>query len=101
MMPEEGVGLLFQSYQSSITDQFEFLQETWANNKNFPIPNAGLDPIIGQSEEKKSTGQFATIWGDPGSFKTAEFSQFVTMKGGEYFFTPSIPFFNFINNTSK
>lgn len=101
MMPEEGVGLLFQSYQSSITDQFEFLQETWANNKNFPIPTAGLDPIIGQSEEKKSTGQFAAIWGDAGSFKTAEFSQFVTMKGGEYFFTPSIPFFNFIKNTSK
>ena len=93
LMPEGGVGLLFQSFQASIVTQFEFLQQTWANNPNFPSPNAGLDPIIGESQAMKSTGPFPTKWGDATSNKVADFPQFVNLKGGEYFFAPSITFF--------
>jgi len=33
----------------SIVDQFEFLQQKWVDNPNFPfdIKNPGVDPIIG------------------------------------------------------
>lgn len=95
LMPEGGVGLLFQSFQASLVNQFEFLQQTWANNINFPSPNAGLDPIIGESAALKSRGPFPVIWGgDPKSNIEADFPQFVNLRGGEYFFTPSITFFN-------
>lgn len=30
-------GLLFACYQSSITDGFQFIQRSWANNPNFPF----------------------------------------------------------------
>jgi Dyp-type peroxidase family len=98
--PEKDVGLLFMSYQASINNQFEFIQNNWANSPNQPDPNnpegtsnkpVGIDPIIGQGVEKR-IGEFATTWGDPGTLKEADFKSFVTMKGGEYFFAPSISF---------
>ncbi|MVM35253.1 peroxidase [Spirosoma sp. HMF4905] len=94
-MPTGGVGLLFMSFQHSLINQFEFIQKTWVNDVNFPIPNAGKDPIIGQTKPptSSSTGEFARTWGDASSMKPAStFPDFVTMKGGEYFFAPSIPY---------
>ena len=43
-------GLAFLSYQSSITNGFEFVQRSWANNTGFifgkpNFPNPGFDPI--------------------------------------------------------
>lgn len=93
--PEKGVGLLFMSYQASIANQFEFIQKNWANNPTFPNFNPGkpdgLDPIIGQGEGTRK-GAFAQTWGDANSMREGSFEQFVTMKGGEYFFAPSMAF---------
>ncbi|WP_342087712.1 Dyp-type peroxidase [Dyadobacter sp. OTU695] len=92
--PEDGVGLLFMCYQSSIERQFEFIQQAWANHGEIGPGNfVGQDAIIGQ-------GPNATIKSLPGQWNTdddrqnvpTEFRDFVTMKGGEYFFTPSIGF---------
>ena len=104
--PEKDVGLLFMSYQKSITNQFEFIQKNWANSPNQPTidpddtdgPNAevvGIDPVIGQikgGQNRISIGEFAKTWRDPESMKEASFEQFVTMKGGGYFFAPSMSF---------
>ena len=68
--PGEERGLLFVSYQASIANQFEFVQQSWANNPGFvfgrsrppspgplssaPVPpgntpvTVGVDPLIGQ-----------------------------------------------------
>ncbi|RIV25296.1 Dyp-type peroxidase [Fibrisoma montanum] len=93
--PEDGVGLLFMSYQASIVKQFEFIQKSWVNNPSFPnFDNDeldGIDPIIGQGQGTR-TGRFATDWGESGSSESASFEQFVHMKGGEYFFAPSMSF---------
>jgi Dyp-type peroxidase family len=88
--PENGVGLLFMCYQRHIPNQFEFLQHFWANNGQVGNKNVGQDGIIGQGPN--TTNRFLPVqWGqaakqaDPIAFK-----DFVTMRGGEYFFTPSI-----------
>jgi Dyp-type peroxidase family len=95
--PEGGVGLLFMCFQASIENQFEFMQKMWANNSNFVKPSVGIDPVIGQARPGELLVQqtWPTTWGGT---KDAEahpvekqaFSGFVKMKGGEYFFAPSI-----------
>ncbi len=91
--PVEGaVGLLFQCYQASIPDQFGFMQHSWANNPDFPKQNVGIDPIIGQGEAPILDQQWPPVYGDAGQPQASSFSGFVTMRGGEFFFTPSIPF---------
>jgi Dyp-type peroxidase family len=89
--PTRGVGLLFQSYQANIENQFERIQKFWANDINFNSPETGLDLIIGQGNYP-SKNLYNSEWGNSDTLKVANFDQFVTMKGGEYFFAPSIPF---------
>lgn len=92
-MPTGDVGLLFMSFQASIIDQFEFIQKMWANDDAFEQNGTGIDPIIGQDRKTNTThGQLPTIYGDSSSMVPISFKSFVTMKGGEYFFAPSIPF---------
>ncbi len=92
-MPNGGVGLLFMSFQKSIENQFEFIQRNWVNNENFPNTKNGIDPIIGQNgTDNISVGKFAKVHGAISSMEEKSFESFVTMKGGEYFFAPSIPF---------
>ncbi|AUD05139.1 Dyp-type peroxidase [Spirosoma pollinicola] len=91
----DGVGLLFMSYQASIINQFEFIQKNWVNNSSFPhldlsVPD-GLDPVIGQGMPREA-GAFPARYGNPLTLTRAGFDQFVHMKGGEYFFAPSMNF---------
>jgi Dyp-type peroxidase family len=75
-------GLVFACYQASIADQFDFLQDQWADNSEFPAQAAGPDPVIGPA------GQ-ATI---PGTTTTpTPLARFVSLQGALYAFTPSIP----------
>jgi len=82
-----GRGLLFTCYQSSITNGFQFLQQTWANNPNFPPftgKTPGLDPLIGQ-------GVRNTDALDPlNEAGVTSLPPFILPKGGEYFFTPGL-----------
>lgn len=93
--PEGGVGLLFASFQTSIENQFEFTQSTWANNPGFPSPGAapapGTDPVMGQVTTPANTQQTPLHWGDPATAKQPQsFGGFVKLKGGEYFFAPVV-----------
>jgi deferrochelatase/peroxidase EfeB len=91
--PVQGpVGLLFQCYQASIPDQFGFMQVSWANNPNFPAPGVGIDPIIGQGNPDNPAQKWPPAYDSPDNAEALPFGGFVTMKGGEFFFTPSIPF---------
>jgi Dyp-type peroxidase family len=91
--PTGDVGLLFMAYQSSLEDQFEFTQRNWVNNPNFKIGGTGIDPIIGQPAGP-SGQKWPVIYGQTVSDgkKEDDFSGFVTMRGGEYFFAPSISY---------
>ncbi|WP_333336931.1 MULTISPECIES: hypothetical protein [unclassified Microcoleus] len=101
--PETGSGLLFLCFQADIENQFNFMQSAWANQKNFCQINVGPDPLIDQVSGKASgqpigTQKWPEKWGEA---ETAQydFSLRVTMKGGEYFFAPSISFINNIGLT--
>ncbi|MCJ1240810.1 hypothetical protein MMC14_008814 [Varicellaria rhodocarpa] len=107
-----GRGLLFAAYQSSLAQGFQFIQKSkfsfshendfgslinnrvgWANNTGFPInkPIApGFDAIIGQAPD---AGPRTLSGTNPNSQSTelALNADWVVPKGGEYFFSPSIP----------
>ncbi len=91
------VGLLFQAFQSDIARQFEFIQRTWVDNPNFPelllLPglNTGDDALIGQ--HPRAAQKWPRTWGRSGRFVDRlrfNFGDFVRLRGGEYFFTPSL-----------
>ena len=91
-LPTAGRGLLFVCYQRSIRNQFEFLQAQWGNKRDFPVSEAGIDPIIGQvsqSVAQRWPQKFATLASPRTEFAM---QNFVTLKGGEYFFAPSRSF---------
>lgn len=97
------VGMMFMCFQSNIGNQFAFMQEKWANTPSFPKSGTGRDPLIGQESTGESvSGQpqqardgektnYPRNWSKKGT-QTFTFRQCVTMKGGEYFFAPSISF---------
>lgn len=81
-------GLLFVSYQTSIGNQFEFLQNVWANDVGKPTPHlapdSGEDLIIGQTESRDRFVRF----GPEGPTVRTE-TEWIRPTGGGYFFAPS------------
>jgi deferrochelatase/peroxidase EfeB len=90
------VGLLFMCFQASIANQFAFMQLAWVNNEGFLRPNTGLDPVIGQGPPGGAPAPIPQTWhnqwGQANPTTKFSFGQFVTLKGGEFFFAPCIPF---------
>lgn len=90
-------GLLFVCYQSNLGQGFQFLQKSWANEKTFPpktdavppVADPGIDPIIGVGIPREMVGASP----DPSAANQAVnfTAKWVIPRGGEYFFSPSIP----------
>ncbi|WP_158501962.1 Dyp-type peroxidase [Vitiosangium sp. GDMCC 1.1324] len=111
---EDGRGLIFVAYETSLVDQFEFVTRAWVNNPNFKEssqpPDAtqpgGHDPIIGQNNNPNAQGardrirEFnLTFVDNQGNPKLQRVStnmmdpaerDWVIPTGGEFFFAPSI-----------
>lgn len=103
-------GLMFVCYQTSIADQFEFVQQSWANNPGFvsaAIPplvkyrpgdgtpvNVGFDPIIGQNKDhtqERTTDEPIANYPSGNTRSTLhEPSDFVIPTAAAYFFVPSL-----------
>jgi len=79
----EDRGLLFICINADIERQFEFIQQTWANNPKFGGLYNDRDPLLGSSPSN------LTIPRDPIRFQFTDLPRFVTVKGGGYFFLPS------------
>lgn len=92
-------GLLFLSYQTSISQQFEFLCSQWMNSAMLPrnpsaiIEGLGFDMVVGQSSTT-ARNRFAYL---PNTTAQQRLStdaflprDWVVATGGGYFFTPSI-----------
>lgn len=87
--PAQNVGLLFMSYQSNLVEQFEFLLATWARGLGFPGKDKTFDQLMGPAGGPDPSWNL--LWGEE-SGKAVPFSRFVMLKGGEYFFVPSLSF---------
>ncbi|OSS49473.1 hypothetical protein B5807_05479 [Epicoccum nigrum] len=85
--PDTGRGLLFACYQSTIENGYRFIQTAWANQPGFPSPGAGLDVTIGQGKASDPASPFQI---GTKSVNIKPINDFVTAKGGEYFFAPSM-----------
>ncbi|TPG53533.1 hypothetical protein EAH89_16330 [Roseomonas nepalensis] len=99
--PQHDSGLLFMAYMASLEAGFEFTQRSWANNPSFvgnlnPAagrPSTGVDPVIGQTATAAERAHRYLDGHTPGAVpKTLSFENFVHLKGGEYFFAPSLSF---------
>lgn len=90
-------GLLFASYQTSIVNQFEFVQRHWANNPEFKLQSddgklkSGHDFIIGQSNHggRRNRRFVLPVEGQSPIILETE-NDWVIPTGGGYFFQPSI-----------
>ena len=84
---------LNSTYNVDIVCQFEFTQSSWVNKPAF-AQGTGLDPIIGQGNSAAGFQKWLNVWGQANKDPSTgfDFSHFVTMKGGEYFFAPSLSF---------
>jgi Dyp-type peroxidase family len=95
-------GLLFLCFQANVEEQFEFIQRTWVDNKHFPTSvltngllqhNTGDDPLIGQGKDEAQ--RWPKKWNDAErGKKSVNVEAAVNLRGGEYFFAPSLPFLN-------
>lgn len=84
-------GLHFIGINTSIANQFEFIQHDWLNNPKFePGLEADADPIVGAQDPKhpERTNQF-TIQDEPVKRKICGLQRFVDVVGSGYFFMPS------------
>ena len=86
-------GLHFICLNANISRQFEFLQNAWVANTKFSGVTGESDPLLGNREALPGcpvTGNF-TISGD-GMLRqrVSGLPQFVTVRGGAYFFLPSL-----------
>ena len=76
-------GILFQCFQSSLANQFELHMGVWAHD---PLrPGGGADPILGAPGKRT----FPLAGG--GTVSVAFDAPLTTVRGGEYFYFPSIP----------
>lgn len=89
--PKDEVGILFGCFNADINRQFEFIQYTWANYPKFKQLYADPDPFIGVRENPEpGIQQQFTIPQETASKYITDLKSFVTVKGGTYFFFPSV-----------
>ncbi len=103
-LPEGGVGLIFMCFVADIQDQFEFMQQSWANNEGFVNDNVGIDPIIGQHNGSFTAQRWNKTWNDTSAQPASvdfKFADAVKMKGGAYFFAPSMSFLDKLKVSSN
>jgi Dyp-type peroxidase family len=100
--PAWEVGLLFTCFNADISRQFEFIQYTWANYPKFKQLYNDPDPLIGVREHPEP-GQLQnfTIPEEPVCKTITGLKRFVTIRGGAYFFFPSISAIRYLATLKK
>jgi len=88
-------GLHFICLNSDLERQFEFVQQTWINNPVFAGLLDETDPLVGRRTAQSggdddTPGNTMTIQAEPIRTRVYGLRDFVTVKGGAYFFLPGL-----------
>ena len=100
--PDAERGLRFICLNANISRQFEFVQTAWLANAKFEGTDEG-DPVAGNREPHwaaGSTDTFAMPQESGLPRRIGAMSQFVTVRGGGYFFMPGISALRYLARTS-
>ncbi|MFF7082341.1 Dyp-type peroxidase [Streptomyces lavendulae] len=80
-------GLHFLCLGANISRQFEFVQHTWLNNAHFNGLYDGPDPVVAPRQDHDAT---FTVQAVPVRTRYRGLPQFVSIRGGAYFFLPGL-----------
>jgi Dyp-type peroxidase family len=86
-------GLRFICINANISRQFEFLQNAWIINSKFSGLTGESDPLLGNRQPLPGcpvTADFTKPKDDGLGSRVSGLPQFVTVRGGAYFFLPSL-----------
>jgi deferrochelatase/peroxidase EfeB len=85
--------LHFICLNGNILRQFEFLQNAWIANTKFDAMSGESDPLLGNRQPIWGcpvTNDFNIPKGDGLRQRVSGLEQFVTVRGGAYFFLPGL-----------
>ena len=99
-------GVHFFCVNASLKSQFEFVQQTWANNPRFGGLNDNMDPLTSSPcDEKTASRMTIARRGAPaagaGALRTQVLPRFVTVKAGAYLFLPSLTALRFLGRARR
>jgi deferrochelatase/peroxidase EfeB len=83
--PDDERGLHFICLCGNIARQFEFIQHTWVASTKFAGLYDEQDPLLGTN--RRDGGTF-TVQADPVRRRVGGLPEFITVRGGGYFFLP-------------
>jgi len=92
-------GLLFVALNANISRQFEFVQNAWMMNTKFDGMTGESDPLLGHREPLPGcpTTSHFTLNREAGlRRRVSAIPQFTTVRGGGYFFLPSVSALRYI-----
>ena len=91
--PDEEIGLRFVCLNANISRQFEFVQTAWVASTKFGGLTQESDPLLGNRQPIAGcpmTDTFTLPQPSGAALRLREVPQFVTVRGGAYFFLPSL-----------
>ncbi|MEG9438843.1 hypothetical protein JAO29_22125 [Edaphobacter sp. HDX4] len=90
--PPQPSGIHFMCIVANIGRQFEFLQNAWLMNSKFDAMTDEADPLLGNREPISGavTDRFSRPQPNGLCKRITGMPQFVTVRGGAYFFLPSL-----------
>jgi Dyp-type peroxidase family len=83
-------GLNFLGFNANIERQFEFVQQQWCNNPKFAGAANGPDAVIGNHRPFGGAPPTFSIQDPVAPRRIRDMGRFVHVRGGAYFFMPSI-----------
>jgi len=95
-------GLHFIALNANIERQFEFVQNAWMARTKFDGLTEESDPLLGNREPVKGcpfTNTFSIPQQGKARRRLTEMPQFVTVRGGAYFFMPGIRALRYLSKT--
>ena len=102
--PGEEIGLRFVCLNANISRQFEFVQTAWINSMKFGGLTQEADPLLGNRQPIVGcpvTSSFSLPQPSGAGLRLRNVPQFVSVRGGAYFFLPSLSALRYLASLSE